>query len=187
MVRLDVTRPMVLGFGAVLLAGGLWLAAGARMQPGRILAAVGVGLAVALGWVGTFAVAQVSFEPVEMSSVTFTGPATDTLMALINERAVLPSFSIGLVPGVFVGSGLMALASGEVRLQRFDATTGMERYFVGAVLMGFGSMLAGGCAVGAGVSGGAVLSLTAWLAVFCMWISALAATRALAARAPAAA
>ena len=38
--------------------------------------------------------------------------------------------------------------------------------------MGFGSMLAGGCAVGAGVSGGVVLLITAWVALFCMWIGA---------------
>lgn len=40
--------------------------------------------------------------------------------------------------------------------------------------MGFGSMLAGGCAVGAGLSGGAILALTAWVAVFCMWVGAVA-------------
>ena len=50
----------------------------------------------------------------------------------------------------------------------------MERYLIGAVMMGFGAMLAGGCAVGAGVSGGAILSLTAWLAVAAMWVGALA-------------
>ena len=38
--------------------------------------------------------------------------------------------------------------------------------------MGFGAMLAGGCAVGAGLSGGAVFALTAWLALFAMWVGA---------------
>jgi uncharacterized membrane protein YedE/YeeE len=38
--------------------------------------------------------------------------------------------------------------------------------------MGFGGMLAGGCAVGAGVTGGAVMALTAWVALFFMWLSA---------------
>jgi uncharacterized membrane protein YedE/YeeE len=42
----------------------------------------------------------------------------------------------------------------------------------GAVLMGFGAMLAGGCAVGAGVSGGSILSITAWLALIGMWVGA---------------
>ena len=38
--------------------------------------------------------------------------------------------------------------------------------------MGFGGMLAGGCAVGAGVTGGALLALTAWTALTAMWLAA---------------
>ena len=38
--------------------------------------------------------------------------------------------------------------------------------------MGFGGMLAGGCAVGAGVSGGVILVVTAWVALLCMWFGA---------------
>jgi len=38
--------------------------------------------------------------------------------------------------------------------------------------MGFGGMLAGGCAVGAGVSGASVFALTAWLALIGMWLGA---------------
>jgi len=39
--------------------------------------------------------------------------------------------------------------------------------------MGFGSMLAGGCAVGAGMSGGAIFALTAWVALAFMWVGAV--------------
>ena len=107
------------------------------------------------------------FEVVPVSSVTFTGPATDTLMALVAERNVVFSFGIGLVPGVAIGAAVIGHAiAGEWRIERFGPDTPMERYLVGAVLMGFGAMLAGGCAVGAGLSGGSALSLTAWLAVF---------------------
>jgi uncharacterized membrane protein YedE/YeeE len=38
--------------------------------------------------------------------------------------------------------------------------------------MGFGSMLAGGCAIGAGVTGGAIFALTAWLTLVGMWLGA---------------
>ncbi len=48
----------------------------------------------------------------------------------------------------------------------------MPRYIVGAILMGFGSMLAGGCAVGAGVTGGALFAVTAWVTLLGMWIGA---------------
>ncbi|MEP3329481.1 YeeE/YedE family protein [Sedimentitalea sp.] len=175
------------GTYAVVAAMGLLLAiafaAHQSITPTRITAAAGVGVAVALGWWVTFAIAQASFEVVPVSSITFTGPATDTLMALVAKRSVVLSFGIGLVPGVAIGAATSAIASGEWRIERFGADTPMERYLIGAVLMGFGAMLAGGCAVGAGLSGGSALSLTAWLAVFSMWVGAIA-THWLAARRP---
>jgi uncharacterized membrane protein YedE/YeeE len=36
--------------------------------------------------------------------------------------------------------------------------------------MGFGAMLAGGCSIGAGVTGASTLALTAWVALTAMWI-----------------
>jgi uncharacterized membrane protein YedE/YeeE len=173
MATTGLTRPVLFAAGAAMLLAGLWRARRGGLGGTRSAAAGLVGAAVALGWVGTFAIAQVSFDPVAVSSVTFTGPATDTLMGLINERGMTLSFSVGLVPGVFAGAAAMALRSGEFRLERFDASSGMERYLIGAVLMGFGAMLAGGCAVGAGVSGGAMMALTAWVALAAMWAGAM--------------
>ena len=95
-------------------------------------------------------------------------------MGLVNARDLPAGFGLGLVPGVFIGALIAAALSGGARIQRFDADTPMERYLIGGVMMGFGSMLAGGCAVGAGLSGGAILALTAWCAVFCMWVGAVA-------------
>ncbi|MCX8955427.1 YeeE/YedE thiosulfate transporter family protein, partial [Ruegeria sp. NA] len=93
------------------------------------------------------------------------------------ERNIALSFGIGLVPGVAIGAAVSAVLSGEWKIEQFGPDTPMERYLVGAVLMGFGAMLAGGCAVGAGLSGGSALSLTAWLAVFSMWVGAVATHR----------
>ncbi|MGX9353931.1 YeeE/YedE family protein [Roseobacteraceae bacterium S113] len=133
-----------------------------------------VGVAVYAGWQITFAISQASFEIIAVQSVTFTGPSTDTLMGLVNARSLPVSFGFGLVPGVFIGAMVAAILSGEARLQRFEADVPMERYLAGGALMGFGSMLAGGCAVGAGMSGGSILALTAWVALFFMWIAAMA-------------
>ncbi|WP_455371932.1 YeeE/YedE family protein [Limibacillus halophilus] len=158
--------------GAATLLVALYFCA--RSKPGLLagLAALWVGGAVALGWAFTYALSQVSFEPLSVGSVTFTGPSADTLMALIYRPTLEPGFGIGLVPGVFMGSFLAALLNREFRIQTFDQESGMTRYLVGASLMGFGGMLAGGCAVGAGVTGGSVLSLTAWVALFSMWLGA---------------
>ncbi|MBW4709152.1 YeeE/YedE family protein [Roseobacter sp. YSTF-M11] len=167
---------------AAWAAGGALVAAIAlsrhrRMQASRIIAAICVGGSVALGWLLTYVIAQTSFDVVTISSITFTGPSTDTLMGLVNSPNLPMGFGVGLVPGVFVGAAVMALVTREAKIERFGPDTPMERYLIGAVLMGFGSMLAGGCAVGAGMSGGSVFATTAWLAVFCMWLGAMATHR----------
>jgi len=165
---LSPATPLILAGVGLTLAIALSLRA--RVTWGRRLSALAVGLAVALGWVATYAIATTSFEVVAVSSVTFTGPSTDTLMALVTEPNIQMSFGIGLVPGVFLGSALTAALRREWKVERFGPDTPMERYLIGAVLMGFGAMLAGGCAVGAGVSGGAILSMTAWVAAISMWL-----------------
>jgi uncharacterized membrane protein YedE/YeeE len=159
---------------ALVLAGGFSLAFRRDVRPGHALAAALVGCAVGLGWLLTYAISQTSFEVVEISSVTFTGPSTDTLMGLVNSTSLPLGFGVGLVPGVFTGAATMAILTREWKIERFGPDTPMERYLIGAALMGFGSMLAGGCAVGAGMSGGAIFALTAWVAVTCMWIGAMA-------------
>lgn len=173
MAIFGISRLGVIAIGAAGLALGVVLARRHAVPLSRTFAGAAVGFAVALGWWLTWVIAANSFEVVPISSVTFTGPSTDTLMALVAERYIALSFGIGLVPGVFVGSALMAVMTREWKIQRFGAETPMERYLFGAILMGFGAMLAGGCAVGAGVSGGAILSTTAWIAVAAMWAGAL--------------
>lgn len=122
-----------------------------------------------LGWYLTAAIAARSFDPVAVQSVTFTGPSTDTLMVLIARPDVPLTFGIGLVPGVFAGSLLATLLAGEFEIKTFNDGAPMPHYIAGAMLMGFGSMLAGGCAVGAGVTGGALMASTAWVALISMW------------------
>jgi uncharacterized membrane protein YedE/YeeE len=75
-----------------------------------------------------------------------------------------------------LGAFLSSLIVGEFRWQAFDSVPVMRSAMIGAVLMGFGAMLAGGCAIGAGVTGGSVFAATAWLALFCMWVGAVTTT-----------
>jgi uncharacterized membrane protein YedE/YeeE len=170
-VGLGPAAGLALGVAGLVLA----IVLGVRNAVGltRGVAAVGVGIAVAAGWYFTYAMTQVSFEALYPNSVSFTGPAADTLMGFVNERSLPLDFNVGLVPGVFLGAGLMALATREFELQGFQGGPSMLRYFAGAALMGFGAMLAGGCAVGAGVTGGAIFALTAWLALGAMWFGAV--------------
>ncbi len=159
--------------GMLWLGGALWLARRARVGLLAGASAVGVGLAVAAGWLFTFRVSQTSFNLVQVKSISFIGPSADTLMGLINSPSLQLGFDTGLVPGVFAGSLVAALLAGEWKLQGFQDGPSMGRYLFGAALMGFGGMMAGGCAVGAGVTGGAIFALTSWVALTAMWVGAL--------------
>jgi uncharacterized membrane protein YedE/YeeE len=159
-----------LGLGTALLA--LALARRNRIGARVLVFASGVGFAVALGWVLTFSLAQVAFDPVTITSATFSGPSANTLMFFLVPDAVL-EFDIGLVPGVFIGAFLAAAATRELKFQGFEGEGQMRRSMTGAALMGFGAMLAGGCAIGAGVTGGSIFVATAWLALLSMWAGAV--------------
>lgn len=71
-----------------------------------------------------------------------------------------------------LGSFLAGLWGRKLKQEGFKDGQSMRRYIIGALGMGFAGMLAGGCAVGAGVSGAAVFALTAWLALIGMWAGA---------------
>ncbi|RXV70171.1 lipocalin [Roseovarius sp. A46] len=174
LAHLGLTHATAATLAALALMASVMLALMRHVRVSHVLAGMGVGLAIGLGWLATYAVSQTSFEVIPISSVTFTGPSTDTLMGLVNSTSLPLGFGVGLVPGVFVGAASMALVTREWKIERFGPDTPMERYLLGAVLMGFGSMLAGGCAVGAGMSGGAIFALTAWVAVTAMWLGAMA-------------
>ena len=161
---------MLLGGACLLLA--LWFVRRHEVSKWWSFAAVVTGSSIALGWLLNSWHAANSFDIVPVKSISFTGPSADTLMGLINQPGLPMSFDIGLIPGVFLGALAAALVSREFKWQQFTTESGTARFLIGASLMGFGSMLAGGCAVGAGVSGGAVLVVTAWVALFCMWLGA---------------
>jgi uncharacterized membrane protein YedE/YeeE len=161
-----------LALGLALALVALWFSHRNRIGARTLIFASGVGFAVAVGWVLTFGLAQVSFDPVQVESATFTGPSANTLMFFLVSDPVL-EFDIGLVPGVFIGAFLAAALAGELRFQGFQDADNMKRAMTGAALMGFGGMLAGGCAIGAGVTGGSIFAGTAWLALFCMWVGAI--------------
>ena len=157
-----------------LLIAGLALVLSRRNRIGaaRLIFASGVGFAVALGWVLTYSLSQVAFDPVQIESATFTGPSAHTLMYFLDRNAIL-EFDIGLVPGVFLGAMIAAGLAGEMKFQAFDGPVTMRKAMIGAALMGFGGMLAGGCAIGAGVTGGSIFVGTAWCALFFMWVGAM--------------
>ena len=167
-----------LGHWGGLAIGVLWLLAGVffairnRWSPIKWLTAIVTGLTVAAAWWFSYRVAQNSFEVVNVQGLTFSGPSAEWLMRVLENPGPKIGFDFGLMPGVFAGSAIGALIGREWKLEGFKDGHSMRRYIAGAVFMGFGSMLAGGCAVGAGMTGGAIFAITAWLALVGMWVGA---------------
>ncbi|PVB62187.1 YeeE/YedE family protein [Labrenzia sp. 011] len=170
--QLGLTQGVTLAFGCLWFCAGLVFAWKARKSVWQPVAACGAGLAVPLAWWFTSAMARQAFDPVQVEGVTFTGPSADTLMLVLSPPGNLLDFDIGLVPGVFLGSFLAAFLTRELALQGFEGGKSMARYLTGATLMGFGGMLAGGCAVGAGITGASIFALTAWITLSGIWLSA---------------
>lgn len=174
----DLIARTGIGHGGALLFALVWLVAAivwARRQ--RVpfwgwAGAIGVGLAVAGAWWFTFAVSGVAFDPHPIQSLSFTGPSSEVLNRVLFVTDKPLTFDVGLVPGVFIGSFLAAALFGELKLEGFQGGASMRRYIVGALCMGFGGMLAGGCAVGAGLSGAAIFTATAWVTLCTMWAGA---------------
>ena len=136
----------------------------------------GVGFAVALGWWMTHHLSQQTFDPTPVGSITFSGPSADMLMAALSTGWRW-EFDIGLTPGVLLGAGLAAALLGEWRWEGFRDVANMQRSILGATMMGFGAMLAGGCAIGAGVTGASTFALTAWIALTAFWVGGVATDR----------
>ena len=174
----DILARTGVGHGGALVFGGVWLLAAivwARRQRVTTWAwagAVGVGFTIAGAWWATYAISLVSFDPHPVQSLSFTGPSADVLTRVLFITDKPLTFDLGLVPGVFLGSFLAAALFGELKLDGFQGGAGMRRYLIGAMCMGFGGMLAGGCAVGAGLSGTAVFTLTAFVTLTAMWAAA---------------
>lgn len=174
----DLIARTGIGHGGAVLFAVVWLAAAVvwvRRQGVPFwgwAGAIGVGLTIAAAWWFTYAMSKVAFDPHPIQSLSFTGPSAEVLNRVLFVTDKPLSFDAGLVPGVFLGAFLAAALFGELKLEGFQGGASMRRYIVGAMCMGFGGMLAGGCAVGAGLSGAAVFTATSWVTLCAMWAAA---------------
>ena len=160
-----------LAIGAAVLIAALILARRAGTGLGAGLFAIVTGLAVTVGWVLTYTQSQVSFEPLGVVSATFAAPSASLLLSLLTDDFAL-SFSLGLIPGVFAGAFLGGLVGGELRLEGYHSVPQMLRSLSGGALMGFGGVLAGGCAIGAGLTGVSIFIGPLCLATVCFFLGA---------------
>ena len=133
---------------------------------------VAIGALVPLGWFGTGVLLFDEFDPITLESLAFTSASSESLFWIVAGTAVAPGFGVGLLGGVVVGSLLSALVRREARIEGFTGEVSTGRYLAGGALMGFGGVLAGGCTIGAGLSGVSLLSIAPMLALVAIVIGA---------------
>lgn len=150
-----------------LVLAGLALLIAARSGGRARMISLGalIGLLVPAAWVGTGWLLVDEFEPIAMESLSFSGPSAEALFWVIAATSIPAGFGTGLVGGVLLGSLVTSLLARSFRAVSFSSPRETMRYMAGAALMGFGGVLAGGCTVGAGLSGIPTLSVAAILAL----------------------
>lgn len=156
-------NPLVWAALIAVLALAFALRSGNRS--GALIGAALIGALVPLAWVGTGFILYDDFDPVALESLSFTSPAADTLFWSIASTSISANFGTGLLGGVVAGALIASLIRGQFQWQSFESARQTGRYLSGAALMGVGGVLAGGCTVGAGLSGIPTLSLAALLAI----------------------
>ena len=154
---------------AILLGGGLIIFAFAsktfRGSFDNVLAGILIGLLIPAGWYITGVIGFDDFEPMRFESLTFIGPTGESLMYLMTFTGSVINFGIAAVFGVILGSFLYAILSGRFYVETFTDHADMVRHIVGAVLMGFGGVLALGCTIGQGITGMSTLATGSLMAL----------------------
>lgn len=165
--RVGITAVVVVVLAAAVVADPRL-----RRSPRLLIAGATLGLSVVAGWWAT-GVAVDPFDQVPRAqSLTFVSPVGRALYGVLTSPAALFEFGIGTLVGVTFGSFLSALYDREFRWEAFDDDREMRRHLFGAVLMGSGGVLAGGCTIGQGISAGSVMALSWPIAILGMLIGA---------------
>lgn len=165
--------PLVTGLvvGALILAVGLG-STDIRRSPKHILWGCVVGLSIVSGWVGTYWVTTVGFEPEPIETHSFVAPIGDTIFYVMTASGNSLSFSVGSVAGVVIGAALGSYSKGHFRWEACEDPRELKRQIAGAALMGPGAILAVGCSVGQGISAFSTLAFSAPVASLAIFLGA---------------
>lgn len=169
----DLVAPSVLGMALGLT---VFLIALVKTQKARLLHntcwGIAVGVAVTWGFFGTDWVGQNGWQAWPVVSQTFAASIGDTIHYSMFSSGLTAKFGIGSVIGVIAGGFLGSLIKGGFRWEACEDPRELKRQLFGAVLMGFGAVLAAGCSIGQGLSAMSSLSITAPLVAAAIWLGA---------------
>ena len=112
-------------------------------------------------------------RPLSPQSFTFISPMGQTVgyTAAGFDRALL-TFGVMAFLGVVAGSLLWSLVSRSFRFEWFSSFGDFVNHLVGAILMGFGGVLALGCTVGQAITGISTLAVGSFLTFFAIVLGA---------------
>ena len=152
---------------ALMLALGLPALLDRRLRNARRLmrSAIVLGVAIAAGWLFTGVLPDPLESQMRVQSLTFVAPVARGFSALVFGTREWLDFGVMSVIGVTLGAFIAARKGDDLRIEAFDDHLEMRRHLFGAILMGAGGVLAGGCTIGQGLSAGSVLAVSWPLAV----------------------
>jgi hypothetical protein len=112
-------------------------------------------------------------------ALTFAAPLAHglDLLTLWSDKNTVLTFGVVVSLGVVLGSAVAALLRREFRFEGFHDAEDVGSHLIGGLLMGFGGVTAMGCSIGQGLSGMAMLSAGACLALAGMVAGTWAALR----------
>src|SRR5690606_1161508 len=177
LVHASLPQSAGLWIGLILALAALALAVITRLSVWKGVGAAVVGLTIVGGWYFTYTLSTQVFEPIQAESLSFIRPLATT-GALAGGAS-----SFGLDQGLLIGTILGAFAASLVfrtfRIATFSeaGAPSIVRYAIGGVLMGFGGILAVGCTIGAGLTGGSVLAVSSLTGLATMIVGAALADR----------
>ena len=155
-------------FAIALYGVVIAFAAHRRLRWSGLIGGTAVGAIIALAWCFTSIISSTGFELSYPMGISFSGPLAKVLSALENSPRHWLGFDGSLVPGVCIGSLIAAVTACQFRFEWFEDLRSAVPYLIGGMLMGVGAVLAGGCSVGAGLTGTAIFSSTSWVALAAM-------------------
>ena len=154
---------------AVLLGTGLVAFALAqstfRRNADNLLIGIVIGAVIIGGWFVTGYIGNDDFDPVPIESLTLIAPTGNAIHYFMSFTGATINFGIAAVIGVVVGSFLYAVTSGSFRIETFSTRSEMVSHLAGALLMGFGGVLARGCTIGQGITGVSTLAVGSIVAI----------------------
>ena len=146
---------------------GIFLLGQARRSYRLIAAGIVVGALVVAGWYITGYLSQDDFSEHRAASITVAGPLARATVFLTTGSLPGGGFTVSVLIGIVAGALASALLTRSFHLIIPEAQH-LKHLLAGGALMGIGSICAGGCNIGVGLTGmstGSIRALTALVAI----------------------